>query len=252
VINIQKVEILPLCLPIIKKGDDIADFIISAVQSQNLEIDGGDTFVVAHTIISRAEGSEYSLPDLSSSPFAEIVARKTGKDCNFVQVVLSEALKILKVKNNIIISQHKLGWICANSAVDQSNSQPGCAVTLPRDPDLSAKKIGEKLSSYFGCDISVLISDTHGRALRRGAINVAIGSYNFSVIDDARNREDIFGYKLKSTLVALADEVCSAAELVMGQANEKNPVVLIKGLEQRSPVTSVQELQYSEERRLFR
>ena len=194
---------------------------------------------------------EFYLPSVNPSPIAELIARKTGKDPSLVELILTEASSLLKVRNNIIISKTKHGWICANSAVDQSNARPNCAVVLPDDSNKTAKSIGKTISKTFGKNISVLISDTHGRALRRGAINVAIGAYNFSVIDDAKGREDIFGYKLKSTIIALADEACSAAELVMGQANEMAPVVLIKGYIQRSNKSNIDELQFDDDRRLF-
>jgi len=249
---ISKIELLPLKLPIIIEADDISQHIIETVSAEGYEILDGDIFVIAHTIISRAEGREFYLPSISPSPFAELIARKTGKDSSLVELIINEAEQILKVRNNIIITKTIHGWICANSAIDQSNAKPNCAVSLPKDSNYSARKIGEKLSANFKRKISVLISDTHGRALRRGAINIAIGSYNFSVIDDAIGREDIFGYKLKSTIVALADEVCSAAELLMGQADEMVPVVLVRGLNQRSPISNVEELQFEDERRLFR
>ncbi len=249
---ISKVELIPLVLPIVKRNDDIAQQIVDSVKKSDILIDDGDIFVIAHTILSRSEGKEYYLPSLSPSPIAEFIARKTGKDPSLVELVLQEASQILKVENNIIITKTVHGWICANSAVDQSNSQPNCAVTLPEDSNKIASKIGKKLTKTFRKNLSVLISDTHGRALRRGAINIAIGSFNFSVIDDAIGREDIFGYRLKSTIIALADEVCSAAELVMGQADEMTPVVLVKGFKQRSQVSKIEELQFDDERRLFK
>ncbi|MCG3215549.1 MAG: coenzyme F420-0:L-glutamate ligase [Candidatus Heimdallarchaeota archaeon] len=248
---ISTIEILPLILPIVKEGDDVAQQILEAILEGSLLVNDGDIFVIAHTIISRAEGQEFYLPSISPSPFAELIARKTGKDPSLVELIVNEAEEILKVKNNIIITKTHHGWICANSAIDQSNAQPNCAVSLPKDSNKSAKNIGKKLTEVLDKKISVLISDTHGRALRRGAINIAVGAYNFSVIDDAIGREDIFGYKLKSTIIALADEVCSAAELIMGQANEKVPVVLIKGLNQRSLVSDIKELQFEDEKRLF-
>ncbi|MHA1345309.1 MAG: coenzyme F420-0:L-glutamate ligase [Candidatus Heimdallarchaeaceae archaeon] len=245
------IEIIPLELPIIKEGDDIADLIITSIRKTDIPISDGDIIIIAHTIISRAEGMEFHLPSLNPSPIAELISRRTGKDPSLVELILSEASKILKVKNNIIITKTNQGWICANSAIDQSNSLPNCAVTLPVDSSKSATLIGKKLADNFQKNLSLLIADTHGRALRRGAINVAIGSYNFSVVDDAKGREDIFGYKLKSTIVALADEVCSAAELIMGQAGEKIPVVIVKGLKQRSTVSNIEELQFDDDRRLF-
>ncbi len=247
----KRIEIIPLSLPIVNKNDNIANIIISSLESQNMHLENDDIIVIAHTIISRAEGQEFYLPALSSSPIAEIISRKTGKDSNLVQLIIDETKKFLKIKNNIIISQHNLGWISANAAVDQSNAARNCAILLPVEPDMSAKIIGETISRHFNINVSVIISDTHGRALRRGAINVAIGSYNFSVIDDVRGRKDIFGYELKSTIIALADEVCSAAELVMGQAGEGTPVVIIRGFIQRSPVSSIYELLFPEEKRLF-
>jgi coenzyme F420-0:L-glutamate ligase/coenzyme F420-1:gamma-L-glutamate ligase len=250
--TITRVELIPLKLPIITLNDDIATLILESIKEEKMEVNEGDVFVIAHTIVSRAEGKEYFLPKISPSPFAEIISRKTGKDPALVELIVNESSSILKVQNNIIITKTKHGWICANSAVDQSNAQPNCAVTLPDDSDKSALKIHQTLTKYLKRDISVIISDTHGRALRRGAINVAIGSHNFPVIDDARGRKDIFGYELTTTIIALADEVCSAAELVMGQAGEMTPVVIVRGMHFRSPVSSVEELQFDDERRLFR
>ncbi len=246
------ITIIPLRLPIVKKDDKLSQLIIKSIEKHSLIIEDNDIFVIAHTIISRIEGKEYNLSKIDPSPFAEVLARKTNKDPCLVELILRESLSVLKVKNNNIITKTKHGWICANSAVDQSNSKPGHAITLPVDSNESAKQIGQILTNNYSKNISVLISDTQGRALRRGAVNVAIGAYNFSVIDDARKRRDIFGYPLKSTIIGLADEVCAAAELVMGQADEKAPVVLIKGFKQRSCVTSIDELQYIDEKRLFR
>ena len=250
--EISRVELIPLKLPIVKQGDDISRLIIYSIDKANLVLENGDILVIAHTILSRAEGNEYYLPSIQPSPIAEFISRKTGKDPALVHLILEEAEKILKVKNNIIITKSKHGWISANSAVDQSNSQPNCAVTLPDDSNASAEVIGKTLEKKFRKNISIIISDTHGRALRRGAINVAIGSYKFPVIDDARGRKDIFGFELKSTIVALADEVSSAAELVMGQAGEMVPVVIVRGLKFRSPISSIDELKFEDERRLFR
>jgi len=250
--TITRVEIIPLKLPIIALKDDVASLIIDSLEEEKLEINEGDVFVIAHTIISRAEGKEFFLPEIAPSPLAEIISRKTGKDPALVQLIVNDASKILKVRNNIIITKTKHGWICANSAVDQSNAQSNCAVTLPDDSNKSAMEIYSTLSNNLKKNISVIVSDTHGRALRRGAINVAIGSYNFPVIDDVRGRSDIFGYELTSTIIALADEVCSAAELVMGQAGEMTPVVIVRGMQFRSPVSNVEELQFEDDRRLFR
>lgn len=247
----QSIQIIPLKLPIIKKGDRISELILEAIKKQNVQINDGDIIVIAHTIISRAEGKQYKILEIDPTPVAEIVARETGKDPSLVELIIREAKQILKVKNNIIITKNKQGWICANSAVDQSNAEPQCAVTLPENPDKSAKEIGEKLERTLKKKISVLVSDTHGRALRRGAINIAIGAYNFAVIDDARGRKDLFGKTLKTTLIASADEVCSAAELVMGQADERIPVVIIKGYKQKSKTSSITELQYEDSKRLF-
>ena len=252
IFSLKKIELFSIPFPIVKKGDNIAELIVKELIDNNIRIQDGDIFVIAHTIISRAEGNEYYLPSISPSFLAEIISRKTGKDPSLVQLILNESSSLEKVQNRIIISKHRLGWISANAAVDQSNSLPNHAVTLPTDPEKTARKIGVYLKSRLKKTISVLISDTHGRALRRGAINIAIGSYNFSVIDDARGRRDIFGNELKSTLVALADEVCSAAELLMGQADEMSPVVVVRGFNQRSPVSSIYELQYEDNKRLFK
>jgi len=249
--KIREVVIYPLRLPVIKPGDNVPSLILESMEKENISIENGDVVVVAHTIISRAEKCQYFIPEVIASPFAEIISRKTGKDPSLVELILQESKTLLKVERNIIISKHNQGWICANAAVDQSNAPPNHALTLPKDPSYSAKEIWEALYRKYKKNIGVLISDTHGRALRRGAINVAIGAHNFPVIDDVRGRKDIFGYELKSTLVALADEICSAAELVMGQADEGIPVAIVKGVKWRSPIMDITHLQYSDEQRLF-
>ena len=238
-------------MPIIENNDDIANILLNHFSAKENFLQTGDILIIAHTIISRAEGKEKYLPSVNFSPIAEFMARKTGKDASLVELIIRESEKLMKIKNGLIISKTKHGWICANAAIDQSNAKPGHAVLLPDDSSKSAKRIGEIIEKEMGINISILVSDTHGRALRRGAINVAIGSYNFAVIDDAKGRKDLFGYPLKSTIIALADEICCAAELLMGQANEGIPVVLIRGFVQRSNVSSIEELQYSDEQRLF-
>ena len=123
----------------IQKDDDISQLILLSLDDANLTIENGDVFVIAHTIISRAEGKEFHIPSLHPSPFAEYISRKTGKDPALVHLILEDAEQILKVQNNIIITKTKHGWICANSAIDQSNSRPNCAVSLPSDSSASCK-----------------------------------------------------------------------------------------------------------------
>jgi len=227
----RAVSIIPVeGLPVIRQGDDLAQLIIQNAEKQGTPVRGGDIVVVTHVVVSRAEGDTVDLNEVVPSTFAKNIAEQFSKNPAVVEVVLREAKGIIRMGDGHIIAETKHGFICANAGVDKSNV-PGENVValLPRDPDRSARMIRCKIKELTGKDVAVLISDTHGRALRNGEINVAIGVAGIDPIRDRRGETDLFGYVLRVKQTAVADELCSAAELVMGQADEGIPVAIIRG-----------------------
>ena len=229
------VQIIPVSgMPIIKEGDKLSKLICDASEKQKTPIQDGDVLVVTHVVVSRAEGDVVNLDTVEPSPFAEAIARKNDKDPALVEVVLREAQSIIRMREGSIITLTKHGFICANSGVDKSNV-PGERIValLPKDPDDSARRIRQGIMDHTGKNVAVIISDTHGRPLRDGEINVAIGVAGLMPMRDRRGEEDLFGYTLKVKRTAVADELSSAAELVIGQAKEAVPAAIIRGYSYR-------------------
>jgi coenzyme F420-0:L-glutamate ligase/coenzyme F420-1:gamma-L-glutamate ligase len=241
-------------LPIIKTGDNLAELICDAAERQKTPIKNGDVIVVTHVIVSRAEGNIVNLNDVTPSTFAKSIAEQYGKDPALVEVVLRESKSMVRMDRGILITESKHGFVCANSGVDKSNV-PGERIValLPENPDDSAEKIRKEIKKLIGCDVAVIISDTHGRPLREGEINVAIGTAGIEPIRDRRGEKDLFGYVLKIKQTAIADELASAAELVIGQADEGIPVAIIRGYNYpKSESARATELIMPKERDLFR
>jgi len=217
-------------LPIIKTGDNIAELICDAAKKQGISIQNGDILIVTHVIVSRAEGKVVNLDEVVPSQFAKTIAMQFEKDPAMVEVVLRESKSIARIGDGKIITETKHGFVCANSGVDKSNVPSERFVALlPDNPDNSADKIRQEIKRLTGCDVAVIISDTHGRPLRAGEINVAVGVAGIKPIRDRRGEKDLFGYVLRVKQTAIADELSSAAELVIGQANEGIPVAIIRG-----------------------
>ena len=225
------IQIIPITgLPIIKKDDKISKLICNAAEKQETPIQNGDIIVITHVIVSRAEGSTINLDTVKPSQFAKTIARKNDKDPALVEVVLREAESIIRMRNGSLITLTKHGFICANSGVDKSNV-PGerNVALLPNNPDESARQIRQEIRKQTGKTVAVIISDTHGRPLRDGEINIAIGVAGITPIRDRKGETDLFNYVLKIKHTAVADELSSAAELVIGQANEAIPAAIIRG-----------------------
>jgi len=217
-------------LPIIKKGDDLAQLICKAAEKQRTPLKDNDVIVVTHVVASRAEGNVISLDEVVPSEFAKTVAKQLDKDPALVEVILRQAKSIRRMGDGHLIVETKHGFVCANAGVDQSNV-PGERIVepLPRNPDRSARVIRSRIRKLMGKDVAVIISDTHGRPFREGEINVAVGVAGITPIRDRRGETDLFGYVLKVKQTAIADELASAAELVIGQAKEGIPVAIIRG-----------------------
>ncbi len=250
----KKMEVYGLeTIPIVKEGDNIAKLIIEAAKKENVGIQDNDIIVIAQTIVSRSEGRIVNLKDIEPSPFAKILANETRKDPRLVEVILRESKGIVRMGGHHLIMETRHGFVCANSGVDRSNVPGEETVSLlPLDPDASARKIRDEIRRLTGKEVAVIISDTFGRPLREGAVGVAIGVAGIDPLYDMRGRKDLFGYVLETTLVAIADELASAAELVMGESNEGIPVVVIRGFKYPKGEYSIQKLLRPVEKDLFR
>jgi len=217
-------------LPMIKKGDNLAQLIRTAADSQGTPLRDGDVIVVTHVAVSKAEGNIYNLDEVVASEFAKAVAKRVDKDPALVEVILRESRAIRRMGDGHLITETKHGFVCANAGVDQSNVSGGRIVAaLPKNPDRSARSIRRGIKKLTGKDVAVIISDTHGRPFRMGEINIAIGVAGIIPIRDRRGETDLYGYVLRVKQTAVADELASAAELVIGQAKEGIPVAIVRG-----------------------
>ncbi|ADG14071.1 F420-dependent oxidoreductase [Methanocaldococcus infernus ME] len=217
----RKVEVIGLELPIFKGGEevDIAELIKDFVEDK-------DIVVIAETLISKLEGRILKKEEIKVSKEALELAKKVGKEPEVVQAILDEAKEIVRVGKNFIITETKHGFVCANSGVDESNVI-GIKL-LPEDPDRSAERIRRRIKELTGKDVGVIISDSFGRPFRKGSVGVAIGVSGILALWDRKGEKDLFGRELKSTEVAIADELASMANVVMGEANEGIPIVIIR------------------------
>jgi coenzyme F420-0:L-glutamate ligase/coenzyme F420-1:gamma-L-glutamate ligase len=244
------IRIIPVRISADIRPHDELDAII--LEAAGHEIQDGDVLVVAHKIVSKAEGRIVSLADVKPSKKAIRMAREHGKDPRIMELILKESVKILRAKNGIIVSETKHGLVCANAGVDQSNVKGDSAVLLPVDPDRSASRIKDAVKKKAGRDIAVIITDTFGRPFREGQTNVAIGLAGLNPIKSYIGSRDMYGRKLRVSEIAIADEIASAAELVMGKAKGV-PVAIVRGYEfEKAAKSYAKSLQRSRAQDLFR
>ena len=237
----------------IKAGDNLGKMVFDASQKQGTPIKQGDVVVVTHVVVSKAEGNIVNLDAVKPSQKAIELAEQTNKDPALVEIILREAKDIVRVGPNSIITETYSGTISANSGVDRSNVDGECnAVPLPKKPHVSAAVIRKEIQGLSGVDVAVIVSDTHGRPFRVGEINVAIGVAGFKPIRDRRGEKDLFGYLLRIKQTAVADELASAAELVMGQADEGIPAAIIRGYRYIPTEDAAEALIRPKEKDLFR
>jgi coenzyme F420-0:L-glutamate ligase / coenzyme F420-1:gamma-L-glutamate ligase len=253
----NRVEIIGLPgVPIVQPGDDIAALAISALVDAAIGPEAGDVLVVAQKIISKAENRFVDVSTVKPSEEAKRLAAETKKDARFCEVVLSESKRIVRHRENLIIAEHKRGWVMANAGIDHSNVAPGDAhervLLLPVDPDASARALREELMASYGVPLAVIISDSFGRPFRRGTVGIALGSAGLPSVIDWRGHPDLFGRTLEVTETGFADEIAAAASLVMGQANEAMPMVLVRGLSWTAPEANAAALVRPPEFDLFR
>lgn len=221
-------------IPHIQPNDDLGAILARALRTGGIALQDGDILAIAQKIVSKAEGRLVHLGDVVVSDRARQVAAETNKEPAVVELILRESDEISRQRPGVLVVRHKLGFTSANAGIDRSNvSQDGddeMVLLLPIDPDASAVRLRATMAAEFGVDIGVVITDSHGRPFRLGTVGVAIGVDGVPALWDRVGESDLYGYKLQHTTVGVADEIAAAAGLLMGQAAEGMPVVLIRGL----------------------
>lgn len=233
-------------------GSRIADVILDSLRDSRIDLDDGDIIVIAQKVVSKAEGRVVDLNAILPSRRALRLAKQLHKDPKIVELILRESREVVRIQNGIIITETKHGFVCANSGVDQSNlADSSSAVLLPENPDRSARKLRAAIRKKSGKDIAVIVTDTFGRPFREGQLNVAIGLAGLRPIKSYIGKKDMFGRKLHVTEIAIADEVASAAELVMNKS-DGIPVAVVRGLEYEKTGSSARHLVRPKKSDLFR
>ena len=235
----------------VRQGDSIGRLIYQACSRHRITLVDGDILVVAHKIVSKAEGRIIRLDTIQPSSRALELSHELGKDPCLLEIILRETRRIIRVGGGTIIVETHHGFICANAGVDLSNVGLGQIAILPLDPDRSAREIREEVRQLSGVMPGVIISDSFGRPWRLGTVDVAVGVSGLKPLKDDRGKNDRYGYELKASVAAVADELAAAAELVMGKRGEI-PVVIIRGYSVEGEDGSAKELLRPEAEDLFR
>jgi coenzyme F420-0:L-glutamate ligase/coenzyme F420-1:gamma-L-glutamate ligase len=236
----------------VRAGDDLAALIVDATARQEFAIRDGDILVVTQKVVSKAEGRVVRLADVQPSPLALAWGQAYGRDPRHVEVILRESKRIIRMERGIIVSETRHGFKCANAGVDASNLPgEGTVSLLPDDPDASAERVRSGVRARLGVDVAVIVSDTFGRPWREGAVNVAVGVAGLSPLKDYRGGVESHGRPLRTTVVAVADELAAAAELAMNKVT-RVPVALIRGYDyQRAAQATARALIRPPEQDLF-
>jgi coenzyme F420-0:L-glutamate ligase / coenzyme F420-1:gamma-L-glutamate ligase len=250
-------KIVPLRgLPLIRAGDDLVELVASALKLNGVMLRDRDVLVVAQKIVSKAEGRVVDLATIEPSAQAVALAADVDKDPRLVEVILSESVRVVRARRGVLIVEHRLGFIMANAGVDKSNVAPADGsnrvLLLPENPDRSAEMLRRGLAAVTGIDVAVVINDSFGRPWRQGTASVAVGVAGLPALIDLRGRPDLFGRRLEVSVIGFADEVAAAASLLMGQADEALPAVLIRGLRWSAPESTAASIIRSSNEDLFR
>ncbi len=245
-------------IPLVQAGDDLVAILSAALVKAGISLLDGDILVIAQKIVSKAEGRLVDLSTVTASKQAFTYAEKSEKDPRLVELILRESKSVLRCRPGTMIVEHKLGFVCASAGIDHSNtrSEEGLAqdwvLLLPENPDASAANLRAGLEHLSGARLGVLIIDSHGRAWRLGTVGVVIGLSGVPGLVDLRGQQDLFGFRLKITLVGAADELAAAASLVMGQAAEGTPVVHVRGFPYPLREAGLDEILRPEDQDMFR
>jgi coenzyme F420-0:L-glutamate ligase/coenzyme F420-1:gamma-L-glutamate ligase len=233
-------------LPMVKAGDDLAGLIAEGFARGGIQPRDGDVLALAQKVVSKAEGRSVDLATVKPSTRAVALAAEIQKDPRLVELILSESVRVVRSRPNVLIVEHRLGFVMANAGIDQSNVAPSDgverALLLPVDPDGSAEALRLGLAALFGVPPAVIITDSFGRPFRRGTAGVAIGAAGLPALLDLRGNPDLFGRILQVSISGFADEIAAAASLVMGQGDEAQPVVLVRGLSWQAPANPASNL----------
>jgi coenzyme F420-0:L-glutamate ligase/coenzyme F420-1:gamma-L-glutamate ligase len=220
-------------IPLVRPGDNIADLILLGLGASGLALASGDVLVIAQKIVSKAEGRLIDLRTVTPSARAQELAAETDKDARLVELMLQESTEVVRHRRGLVIVAHRCGAVLANAGIDASNvtGDDHHVLLLPQDCDRSCREIRARLHARTGIEAGVVIIDSLGRAWRNGTVGVALGAAGLPTLLDLRGRPDLFARRLRTTQVGIADEIAAAASLLMGQADEGTPVVLLRGLD---------------------
>ena len=221
-------------VPLVREGDDLCEIILTALERSGEMLLSADVLVLAQKIVSKAQGRYVELASVTPSARALELANVVDKDPRVIELILRESSEVLRIRRDVIVVVHRLGFVMANAGIDFSNAEANEGDTrvllLPSDPDGECERLRRELQERNGSRIGVIINDSHGRAWRNGTVGVAIGASGVPALLDLRGKPDLFGRALKITQVGLADELAAAASLLMGQADEGTPIVLVRGV----------------------
>lgn len=219
--------------PLVEPGDDLVALLIASLKHNGFALEAGDVVVLAQKIVSKAEDRYVHLNEVDPTPEAERLALESDKDPRIAELILRESEQIMRVRKGAVIVRHRGGWVQAHAGIDQSNIESNAedprVLLLPDDPDASAALVREGLQEGLGIDVAVLIADSAGRPWRNGITGFAIGASGLATLDNRIGHKDLFGRPLQVTELGVGDELAAAAGLLMGQADEARPVVVIRG-----------------------
>jgi coenzyme F420-0:L-glutamate ligase / coenzyme F420-1:gamma-L-glutamate ligase len=253
----RNLQVIPLQgVPLIHPGTDLLRLICDITQGEGPALRDNDVLVVAQKIVSKAEGRYVDLATIEPGERAVALSRKVQKDPRLVEVILNESRKVLRHRPGVLIVEHRLGVVLANAGVDQSNVDPQRGtkpvLLLPEDPDGSARRLHEGLRLQLGKNVAVIINDSLGRAWRRGSVGVALGAAGLPALSDLRGQLDLYGRPLQVSETGFADEIAAAASLLMGQADEATPIILVRGLKWSAEALPAAQLLRDPKEDLFR
>lgn len=245
-------------IPLIQPGDDLAPIFLAALHASRITLQDGDILVLAQKIVSKAEGRLVNLATVTPSPRAVELAAAAEKDPRVVELILRESRAVLRYRPGSIIVEHRLGFVCASAGIDHSNvagegnAAEEWVLLLPENPDQSACALRKSLETASAVRLGVMVIDSHGRAWRQGVVGISIGLSGLPGLVDLRGQPDLFGYNLRITQIAAADELAAATSLVMGQAAEGTPVVHVRGFPYPLREAGLAELLRPREQDMFR